>query len=124
MDHDKRVKTEEAIEILDKVRKICVEFPEVSEQVDSFGHTSFRVKDKPFVMMGEGERVSIAIKTLPETQEFLLQKEGFSKTPYVGQHGWTSFDFTVVPDWDELESLITEGYLRTAPKRLVRFVQS
>ncbi|CAH0344721.1 MmcQ/YjbR family DNA-binding protein [Bacillus sp. CECT 9360] len=101
-----------------------MEFPEVFEEVDSFGHTSFRVKDKPFVMMGEEERLSIAVKTLPETQEFLLQKEGFSKTPYIGQHGWTSFDFTVVPEWDDLESFITEGYLRTAPKRLAKLVQS
>lgn len=105
------------------VRKICMRLPEVAEQVDSFGHISFRVKDKPFVMMGEKESgYSLSIKTLPTTQEILLQQDRFSKTPYIGQHGWVSLSQTEPIDWNEIEELIIEGYLRSAPKRLAKLV--
>ncbi|MGB8956403.1 MAG: MmcQ/YjbR family DNA-binding protein [Tumebacillaceae bacterium] len=111
-------------DMLATVRKICMRLPEVAEQVDSFGHISFRVKDKPFVMMGDNESgYSLAIKTLPTTQEILLQQDRFSKTPYIGQHGWVSLNKSEQPDWKEIEELIIEGYLRSAPKRLVKLVQ-
>ncbi|SDO02616.1 hypothetical protein SAMN04487897_107120 [Paenibacillus sp. yr247] len=45
--------TVKGLELLSKVRTFCSELPEVEEKVDGFGHTTFRVKDKPFVMMGE-----------------------------------------------------------------------
>jgi hypothetical protein len=62
MEHDKKIKSLEGIKVLEKVRDVCAGFPEVEEKVDSFGHTSFRVKNKPFVMMGENEEgTSLAI---------------------------------------------------------------
>ncbi|WP_257348435.1 MmcQ/YjbR family DNA-binding protein [Pseudalkalibacillus decolorationis] len=120
MEHDKRIQSEKGQQLLKRVRQICVQYPEIEEKVDSFGHTSFRVKDKPFVMLGENNNdPSIAIKTLKTTQEILLQQEGYKKTPYIGQHGWTTFD-TDSLNWDEIEDYILEGYLRTAPKGLVK----
>jgi predicted DNA-binding protein (MmcQ/YjbR family) len=116
-----RIKSSSGVEFLERVREICMQYPEVTESVDKFGHTSFRVKDKPFVMMGENESneeaTSLSIKTLPTTQEILLQQEGYYKTPYIGQHGWTSFR-TRTLNWSEIEAMILEGYVRTAPKRL------
>ncbi|MCX7570245.1 MmcQ/YjbR family DNA-binding protein [Tumebacillus sp. DT12] len=114
--------------MLAKVREICMRLPEVAEAVDKFGHTSFRVKDKPFVIMGEQENegesgLSLAIKTLPTTQELLLQQEGYFKTPYIGQHGWTSLVTAGEPDWAEVEGYLYEAYLRTAPKSLAKLVK-
>jgi predicted DNA-binding protein (MmcQ/YjbR family) len=120
---DVRITSEKGQIILAQVREICMRLPEVHEAVDSFGHTSFRVKDKPFVMMGEkAEDTSISIKTLKTTQEVLLQREGFVKTPYIGQHGWVSLTSIDQADWQEIEELIKEGYLRTAPKSLAKLV--
>jgi predicted DNA-binding protein (MmcQ/YjbR family) len=124
MNHDKRIKTLEGESLLSRVRDIAKRFPEVNEEVDKFGHTSFRVKDKPFVMMGENEEgPSLAIKTLKTTQYLLLQqKERFFKTAYIGQHGWTSLHTNLTINWDEIEGLIKEAYLQTAPKRFVKEV--
>jgi predicted DNA-binding protein (MmcQ/YjbR family) len=123
MDHDKKIKSSGGIAVLDKVRSICSLLPEVEEKVDSFGHTSFRVNDKPFIMMGENEEgPSMAIKTAPATQEILLHQEGYVKTPYIGQHGWVSLRAVESSDWNEIEALITEAYGRTAPKRLTKAI--
>jgi predicted DNA-binding protein (MmcQ/YjbR family) len=127
MNQIKLVKSELGQDILLKLRKITKTFPEVDEQIDKFGHTSFRIKDKPFVIMGESEDgvPSLAIKTLKTTQAFLLnEKERFFKTPYVGQHGWTSIYTNQSLDWNEIEGLIKEAYLQTAPKRIANTFQN
>jgi predicted DNA-binding protein (MmcQ/YjbR family) len=125
MDHDKTLKSKEGLELLANVRKICTLLPEVSEQIDSFGHTSFRVNNKPFVIMGEDEKgASLSVKTTPETQEMLLQQAHYYKTPYIGHHGWVSVRAAAPLDWREIESLVREAYLRVAPKRLVKQVMS
>ncbi|TFI48860.1 MmcQ/YjbR family DNA-binding protein, partial [Diaphorobacter sp. DS2] len=56
-----------------------------------------------------------------ETQEFLLQEGSrFFKTPYIGQHGWTSILGDLEIEWHEAEGLIKEAYLRTAPKSILK----
>ncbi|MCY9696744.1 MmcQ/YjbR family DNA-binding protein [Paenibacillus alginolyticus] len=63
------------LELVAKVRAFCMELPEAEEKVDGFGHITFRVKDKPFVMMGETDgQPSTAIKTNLTTQEFSFSK--------------------------------------------------
>ncbi|TCP53425.1 putative DNA-binding protein (MmcQ/YjbR family) [Tumebacillus sp. BK434] len=111
--------------LVGQVREIALRLPEATEAVDKFGHTSFRVQDKPFVMMGESAKgTSLSLKVLKETQEVLLQRPGFTKTPYIGQHGWVSLDTNSALDWHEIGELITEGYLRSAPKRLQKQVMT
>jgi predicted DNA-binding protein (MmcQ/YjbR family) len=124
MIHDKSINSLQGNELLSKVREIATRFPEVTEAVDKFGHTSFRVKDKPFIMMGENEGgASLAIKTLKTTQQLLLEhKDRYFKTPYIGQHGWTSFFTNIELNWDEIVGYIKEGYLQTAPKKLFKEV--
>ncbi|WP_301173500.1 MmcQ/YjbR family DNA-binding protein [Brevibacillus nitrificans] len=121
-----QITSEEGLALVEKVRKLAMRLPEVAEQVDAFGHISFRVNDKPFVMMGEGREYgpTLSIKTLPTTQEYLLAQEHFYKTPYIGQHGWVSIVGENVTDWNAIESYLIEGYLRSAPKRLAKLVQA
>ncbi|ARU62133.1 phosphoribosylglycinamide formyltransferase [Tumebacillus avium] len=122
---EKQVTSERGLTLLGQVREIAMRLPEVIEAVDKFGHTSFRVNDKPFVMMGEGDgETSLSLKVLKETQEVLLQRGGFTKTHYIGHHGWVTLDTEVAPDWNEIGELITEGYLRSAPKRLQKQVMT
>jgi predicted DNA-binding protein (MmcQ/YjbR family) len=106
---------------LEKVRNICLALPEAVEIIDGFGHNTFKINGKSFVISGESDKgFSLSFKSDRETQEILLQKERFFKTPYIGHHGWVSIQNPNVDDWDELTDLIHEAYLRAAPKRLVK----
>lgn len=113
----------QGLALVARIRDFCTKLPEVAEKVDGFGHTTFRVKDKPFIFIGDRDtQVSTSLKTNLTTQEFLLGQDStaYTKTPYIGQHGWVSImNIDLVP-WAEIEDLIVEGYARTAPKKLVQ----
>lgn len=95
------------------------------EAVDKFGHVSFRVRDKPFVMIGEGKGLgSLSIKSDVDTQRFLIEHRGFRRTPYIGQHGWVSAVSLPPEDWAEIETLVRDGYVKAAPATLVRRMQN
>ncbi|TDL87676.1 MmcQ/YjbR family DNA-binding protein [Vibrio vulnificus] len=107
--------------MLDNVRNICLALPEAVEHIDGFGHNTFKINGKSFVISGESEKgFSLSFKSNRETQELLLQKEKYFKTPYIGRHGWVSIQNPDREDWIELTYLIQEGYLRAAPKRMVK----
>lgn len=115
--------SETALAVRDRIRRICAELPEAVEKIDGFGHTTFRVKDKSFVMMGEGEKGgggNCFFKSDKETQQLLVQKGPYIRAPYIGQHGWVLIRNGEIADWDEFDNLIKEAYLRAAPKRLVQ----
>jgi predicted DNA-binding protein (MmcQ/YjbR family) len=105
----------------ENLRNICLALPEAVEIIDGFGHNTFKINGKSFVISGESDKgFSLSFKSDRETQEILLQKEHFFKTPYIGHHGWVSIQNPNGEDWDELTDLIHEAYLRAAPKRLVK----
>lgn len=107
--------------MLENLRKICLALPEAIEHIDGFGHNTFKINRKSFVISGESDKgFRISFKSDRETQEILLQKKQFFKAPYIGHHGWVSIQNPDGEDWDELTDLIQEAYLRAAPKRLVK----
>ena len=117
--HPKRVRSVAGLEAIERVRGMVAELADVKEAVDKFGHTSFRVGDKPFVILGEGsEGPSLSIKAEPYTQRHLIERRGFRRTPYIGQHGWASLRSLPPDDWGEIEELVIDGYLLVAPKSL------
>ncbi|MGG3467782.1 MmcQ/YjbR family DNA-binding protein [Neobacillus pocheonensis] len=115
------MKSQDTAGMLENLRNICLTLSEAVEIIDGFGHKTFKVNGKSFVISGEGEKgFSLSFKSDRETQELLLQKEHFFKTPYIGHHGWVSIQNPNQEDWNELTDLIQEAYLRAAPKRLVK----
>jgi predicted DNA-binding protein (MmcQ/YjbR family) len=115
------MKTQDTANMLENVRKICLALPEAVELIDGFGHNTFKINGKSFVISGESENgFNLSFKSDRETQELLLQQEHFFKTPYIGHHGWVSIRNPDGEDWYELTYLIQEAYLRAAPKRLVK----
>lgn len=107
--------------MLENVRKICLALPEAVEVIDGFGHNTFKINKKSFVISGESDKgFRLSFKSDRENQEILLQNERFFKTPYIGHHGWVSILNPNGEDWNELTDLIQEAYLRAAPKRLVK----
>jgi hypothetical protein len=116
MEHDlSGMKTAKGINMLEQVRLICKELPEVVDLIDGHGHNTFKVKDKSFIMMSD---YGITFKSDLETQEILLQEERFFKPAYIGHRGWVSISDP--QDWEEMGVLLKEAYLRAAPKRLVK----
>ncbi|MEH7883952.1 MmcQ/YjbR family DNA-binding protein [Bacillus sp. JJ1609] len=113
--------SKETAGMLENVRNTCLALPEAVEIIDGFGHNTFKINGKSFVISGESAKgFSLSFKSDRETQALLLQKEYFFKTPYIGHHGWVSIENPESENWDELSDLIQEAYLRAAPKRLVK----
>ena len=123
--HEKQLRTPEGQRLLAAIRDVCGGLPEVSEEVDGFGHSSFRVRKKSFVIAGMGEDgAAISIKADPTTQAALVRRGPFYRTPYIGQHGWVSIADPLAHDWTEIAELIVDGYRLAAPKRLARLLDS
>lgn len=121
--HDKQLQTPEGQRLLAALRDVCGGLPEVSEEVDGFGHTSFRVRRKSFVIAGMGEDgAAVSIKADPTTQAALIRRGPFYRTPYIGQHGWVSIADPLAHDWEHVAQLIADGYRLAAPKRLARLL--
>lgn len=121
MERHHRNVSEQGHEMLENVRRICSVLPEVEEIIDGFGHTTFKVRGKSFIIMGENEEgPGLSFKSDHATQDTLLQQDGFIKTPYIGQHGWVSTKRCHPLNWDALSELFKEAYLRAAPKRIVK----
>jgi predicted DNA-binding protein (MmcQ/YjbR family) len=118
-----RERSARELELIERVRSICAELglPEVETVIDGFGHTTFRVAKKSFVMIGGGEGDgSLSIKADHATQAVLVRRGPYVRTPYIGQHGWVTAWGDVAIDWEEVQDLISDAYRLAAPRRLLR----
>jgi predicted DNA-binding protein (MmcQ/YjbR family) len=123
LSHGAQLNTPEGQRLLAALRKACRRLPEVEEAIDGFGHTSFRVHKKSFIIAGMGEQgEAVSIKADPITQAALIKRGPYYRTPYIGQHGWVSVEDPLSQDWTEIEELIVDGYRLAAPKRLANLV--
>jgi len=105
---------------LERLREICLAFPEATEQ-ETWGHPTFRVRDKIFAACGSGEeRLSMTCKAPSGAQEVLIATDPkrFFRPAYVGHRGWVGVRLDLPVDWDQIADLVEESYRMTAPKRL------
>lgn len=114
-----------AEEELERLRAICLSFPEAVEAGGVADHT-FRIRDKIFAMYldnhhGDG-RVAMWCKAPRGLQEALVEDdpERFFVPPYVGVHGWIGVHLNRDPDWAYIAELAEDAYRMTAPKRLLK----
>jgi predicted DNA-binding protein (MmcQ/YjbR family) len=120
----KQIGSPEGLAALARMRALVGSYPDVREEIDKFGHTSFRIRNKPFVIMGENAGgPSLSVKSDPDTQQHLIRRGGFSRTRYIGQHGWVSVD-PFPPDWDAMAELAEDAYLLVAPRALAAQVRA
>jgi predicted DNA-binding protein (MmcQ/YjbR family) len=121
--HPEQLESLDGRRLLKALRKVCGRLPEVEEVVDGFGHRTFKVRGKSFVIAGMGEDGhAISVKSDPATQSELIRLGPWYRTPYIGQHGWVSLADPLSHDWSAVEEMIVDGYRLAAPKRLVRML--
>lgn len=104
----------------DRLRAICLALPEAAEK-EAWGDPTFRVRDKIFAMLKQGDgRPSLWCKAPPGSQMVLVgaDPERFFVPPYVGHKGWVGMRLDRGPDWKEVAELVRRSYRLTAPKRL------
>jgi predicted DNA-binding protein (MmcQ/YjbR family) len=111
-------------EALHVLRKTVLAWPATVER-ETWGHPTFRVKDKIFAMEKRGDgRVSVWFKAPLGSQPVLIgaDAETFFRPPYVGHKGWVGMRLDAKPDWKEVETLLRRSYRLTAPKKLAATV--
>lgn len=108
------------LKALRALRDIITKLPGAEEYV-MVHHPAFRVGKKPFAIAGmesNDSRITVSINLGPEAQGHLLSDERFSKTHYIGQHGWVTVDYAALLQ-PELVALVTDSYRRVAGKKLL-----
>jgi hypothetical protein len=103
----------------DAARRLALSFPEAEER-ETWGHPTFRVRDKMFMALAADGR-SASVKATREAQAALVGSEPdtFSIPAYVGVHGWVGIALERV-DAQEMAELVEDAWRLTARKRAVR----
>jgi len=102
----------------EELRQVVRSLPEAEER-ETWGHPTFRVRDKMFAAMsGDGRQASVKATRQEQAALIAAAPETFGIPAYVGRHGWVSVQLATV-DPDELRELLVEAWRQTAPRRLV-----
>ena len=108
--------------LVEKVRAICLAYPEAGE-VEAWGRPTFRAGKKIFVMVSASMDRPFTIVFKPEADERLayLEDDRFYSPPYWGPGGWlaTAIDGPHA-DWTELAEIIDTSYRQVALVRQIR----
>ena len=102
----------------EEFRRAALSLPEAVER-ETWGHPTFRVRDKLFATLSDDGRLA-GVKATREEQAALVAAapETFGVPAYVGRHGWVSVQLATA-DPDEVRELLVEAWRRTAPRRLL-----
>jgi hypothetical protein len=111
---------------LQRVRKICLSFPEVTER-PSHGSPAWFVRDKKTIVMfvddhhGDGI-LGVWCAAPPGVQQTMIEEEPdrFFRPPYVGGRGWLGVRLDRPCPDDELRAILADAFRCIAPNTLVR----
>lgn len=115
--------------IVERVREICLAFPEANERVSHGEPTWFAGKGKVFAMLDYHHHGTAHVSVwLPQplgVQEMLIEAdpERFFRPPYVGPSGWVGVVLDNKPDWASVAQLIRDAYVHVATRKLVAQLQ-
>ena len=101
-----------------QLRELALGLPGAQER-ETWGHPTFRVRDKIFVILGD-DGSTARLKATPADQAELVaaDPETFGVASHVGRYGWVTVRLDRV-DPDEMRELVVEAWRRTAPARAV-----
>ena len=100
------------------LERVCRGLPG-AEQYVMVHHPAFRVGKKPFAIAGMNEAregATLSVNLGKEAQDGLLADARFTRTPYIGQHGWVTVSQRALRK-GELEALVVESWRRVATKK-------
>ena len=112
-------------DVLPRVRRICLDLPEATEQL-AWGEPTFRIRKKLFAMYasagthhGAG-RDALWLNAPLGVQEHLVSVDPlrYFVPPYVGVKGWIGIRLEAATD-DEIRQLAVQSYAMVAPKKLL-----
>jgi hypothetical protein len=112
-------------EQLDRLRKICLAFPEVTERPSHSAPTFFVGTKVVLHFWPDGHHDAhfpqIWCAAPVGAQEALIASDPdrFFRPPYVGHRGWLGIRLDRPVDWTELAELCEDAYRVVAPKRIV-----
>ena len=100
------------------IRKLCLSFPDVTEDMPWGDDLCFKVRGKIFtgMVLSDGRFPRITLKCAPGAFHELLEIEGISPAPYVGRYKWVTLANSNVLPSDELDALIRKSYELVAAK--------
>jgi hypothetical protein len=114
---------------LEKLRRICLAFPEATERLSHGEPTWFVRGKKTFVSYADhhhNDRLAFVCAAPPGAQQAMVaaDPERFFVPPYVGGRGWLGvhLDLDEPVDWDEVAELVEDAYRTVAPKKLVQLL--
>ncbi|MGB0118940.1 MAG: MmcQ/YjbR family DNA-binding protein [Terriglobales bacterium] len=102
----------------DWIRKLCLSFADVTEDMPWEDDLCFKVRGKIFTGMAlsDGRFPRMTLKCTPEKFHELLEIEGISPAPYVGRYKWVMLASSNVLPATEIEALIRQSYALVAAK--------
>lgn len=114
---------------LSRLTAVCDGLPETARQMQG-RHADFRVRGRLFASFLDDHHsdgiVALQFKLPGGENEMLLAAEPgrFYRPAYMGARGWLALRLDQGPvDWEVVTELVTDSYLRAAPKRLVALVE-
>ncbi len=113
-----------ALDPVERLRRICLALPEVTERL-SHGSPSFFVRDKKqFVSVDDhhhgADHLAFWCPAPAGAQEALLatDPDRYFRPPYVGHRGWVGVRIDRDPDWAEIAEIVHDAFRQIAPKGL------
>ncbi len=118
-------------DLVDRLRAICLAFPEVTER-PSHGAPTWFVRDKSafvnFWVDGHHERqfphLTVAAPGGVQAELIAGDPDRYFRPPYVGHRGWVGVRMDGDVDWREIAELCEDAYRTVAPTRLIRILDS
>lgn len=104
----------------EQLRSLCLSLPEATEK-EAWGDATFRVRDKIFSMVKQGDgRLSVWCKAPDGFQQVLIESDPdfYFRPPYVGHKGWVGLRLDDNPDWAAVENTVRQSYRLIAPVKL------
>ena len=103
---------------VDAIRKFCLSFPNVTEDMPWGDDLCFKVHGKIFagLVLSDGKFPRVTLKASPERFHALLETEGITPAPYVGRYKWIQLERSNLLAAAELEFLIRQSYELVASK--------
>jgi len=122
--HPVKHRSAATLALIDRLRAICMELPDVVEKV-AWGEPTWRVGGKLFAMCDTyhhgSPHLSVHLAAPAGAQAALIDTDParFFCPPYTGGKGWVAVVLDTKPDWDMVASLVATAHdhIATQPRR-------